>query len=136
MSQLEFPEDGMIMTSILVVKDISKSKEFYIDKLGAKLYNEYGGSSVVLNFIGSWLLLVTEGEPTPDKPNTKFSYPKNTSEVDHSFTIRVNNCENSYRVLKSKGVEFITPPYDWGHEKRCFFKDPDGHLFEISELVK
>ncbi len=24
--------------------------------------------------------------------------------------------------------------YDWGAEIRCFFRDPDGHLFEISEI--
>jgi catechol 2,3-dioxygenase-like lactoylglutathione lyase family enzyme len=41
----------------------------------------------------------------------------------------------AYKILKARGAEFITPPYDWGAEIRCFFRDPDGHLFEISESV-
>ena len=29
--------------------------------------------------------------------------------------------------------EFLTPPHDWGTEVRCFLRDPDGHLVEISQ---
>jgi catechol 2,3-dioxygenase-like lactoylglutathione lyase family enzyme len=28
---------------------------------------------------------------------------------------------------------FLTPPHDWGSEIRCFLRDPDGHLVEISQ---
>jgi catechol 2,3-dioxygenase-like lactoylglutathione lyase family enzyme len=121
------------LTTILVVADIVKSKSFYVDKLGAELFREYGGNSVVLKFLGNWILLVTGGEPTPDKPAIEFTAPLNKNSVSHSFTIRVNNCNESYTLLKEREVNFITPPYDWGQEVRCFFQDPDGHLFEISE---
>ena len=53
--------------------------------------------------------------------------------MGHSFTIRVDDCQKSYNILLERGATFITPPFDWGAEIRCFFKDPDGHLFEISE---
>lgn len=121
------------LTTILVVTDINKSKIFYIDQLGATLYREYGGNSVVLQFLNNWILLVTGGEPTPDKPAIEFKAPINKNSVSHSFTIRVKDCHQSYSILKERGVSFITPPYDWGQEIRCFFQDPDGHLFEISE---
>ena len=123
----------MALTTILVVSDIDRSKKFYTDVLGAKLYREYGGTSVVLDFNGNWLLLVTRGGPTEDKPNTKFEPPKGFNSVSHSFTIRVKDCRASYEVLKERGAKFLTPPKDWGYEVRCFFSDPDGHLFEISE---
>jgi catechol 2,3-dioxygenase-like lactoylglutathione lyase family enzyme len=29
----------------------------------------------------------------------------------------------------------LTPPIDWGGEIRCFFRDPDDHLLEISEAT-
>ena len=32
------------------------------------------------------------------------------------------------------GEMALTPPYQWEHETRCFFRDPDGHLFEISQV--
>lgn len=129
----EFPDKDMEITTILVVSDLERSKSFYLDVLGAELYREYGGTSIVLQLMNNWILLVTSGGPTEDKPNVSFSPPENPDKVSHSFTIRVKDCQVSYEVLKGRGVEFITPPHDWGYEIRCFFKDPDGHLFEISE---
>jgi len=127
------PFEDSAVTTILVVSDMKASKRFYIDLLGAKLFREYGGDSLVMEFLGHWMLLVTSGGPTADKPNTHFMPPENKDSVSHSFTIRVKDCEQSYEILKQKGVEFITPPVVNGAETRCFFRDPDGHLFEISE---
>ncbi len=122
------------LTTILVVSDIASSKKFYIDQLGAELFREYGRTSLVLKFLGNWILLVTAGGPTADKPELNFSPPENKNSVSHSYTIRVKDCKKSYHILKERGINFITPPYDWGQEVRCFFRDPDGHLFEISEI--
>ena len=121
------------LTTILVVKNIETSKLFYLNVLGAAPYREYGGSSVVLKFLGNWILLVAPGGESEDKPNTEFLPPINRSQVSHSFTIRVENCQKTYEVLSSNGAEFLTPPVKNGSETRCFFYDPDGHLFEISE---
>lgn len=129
----EFPTPDMALTHILVVADIATSRDWYRDVLGAELYREYGGTSAVFDFNGSWILLVTGGEPTVDKPGVEFAPPSDPSLVGHSFTIRVADCHQSYEVLRSRGAEFLTPPYDWGAEVRCFFRDPDGHLFEISQ---
>jgi catechol 2,3-dioxygenase-like lactoylglutathione lyase family enzyme len=129
----DFPTSDMELTHILVVSNIAKSKKFYQDILGAEVYREYGGSSCVLKFQGAWLLIVTEGGPTKDKPGTKFTIPKDINSVSHSMTIRVKDCQKSYEILKARGADFITPPVDWESEIRCFFRDPDGHLFEISQ---
>ena len=64
----DFPTEGMQLTHILVVADINRSRAWYEDVLGADLYREYGGDSVVLQFLGNWLLLVTGAGPTDDKP--------------------------------------------------------------------
>lgn len=130
----EFPTSDMALTQILVVSDLAASVAWYRDVLGASLYREYGGSSAVFDFNGSWLLLVTGGEPTADKPDISFSAPADPTRVDHSFTIRVTDCQSSYETLVGRGAVFSTPPHDWGSEIRCFFRDPDGHLFEISEI--
>ena len=125
----------MAMTHILVVKDMEKSKNFYLNVLGAELYREYGGTSAVISFLGNWILLVTGGEPTPDKPSITFEASEDTQKVSHAFTIRVSDCQKSYESLLAKGAVFETPPYDWGAEIRCFFRDPDHNLWEISEAV-
>ena len=129
----DFPTDGMELTHILVINDIELSKQFYTNILGATVFREYGGTSCVLKFSGSWLLLVTGGEPTKDKPSVTFTPPKNLDKVSHSITIRVPDCKQAYEILKERGAEFLTPPVDWGNEVRCFFRDPDGHLLEISQ---
>ncbi|MDB4088240.1 VOC family protein [Flavobacteriales bacterium] len=127
------PFQDSAITTILVISDMPTSKSFYLDVLGAEIYNEYGGTSLVLKFLESWILLVTPGGPTKDKPNVHFKKPQDPNTVNHSFTIRVKDCEKSYQILKERGAEFITPPLKSGAETRCFFRDPDGHLFEISE---
>jgi catechol 2,3-dioxygenase-like lactoylglutathione lyase family enzyme len=123
------------MTMLLVVSDVNRSRDFYRDVLGAEVTREYGGTSCVLNFQGTWLLLVTGGGPTEDKPGVTFAPPADSDTVSHELTIRVPDCKAAYDVLKSRGAEFLTPPYDWGGEIRCFFRDPDGHLLEISEVT-
>ena len=129
----DFPAEGMELTHILVVQDLETSKLFYRDILGCEVYREYGGTSCVLRFQGSWLLIVTGGEPTRDKPNVTFTSPDTPDRVNHTMTIRVPDCQGAYQTLKSRGAVFLTPPVDWRAEVRCFFRDPDGHLFEISE---
>jgi catechol 2,3-dioxygenase-like lactoylglutathione lyase family enzyme len=88
---------------------------------------------MVIKFLGSWILLVTAGSPTEDKPDVYFEPPVNKKMVNHSFTIRVKDCYKTYEILRERGISFITPPITNGAETRCFFHDPDGHLFEISE---
>lgn len=106
-----FPQEGMELTHILVSRDTGRSRDFYVGVLGAELYRQYG-SSVVLRLMGNWLLLVS-----------------------HSFTIRVPDCRAAYRTLSDRGATFLTPPVDHGGEIRCFLRDPDGHLFELSQAT-
>ena len=131
---MSFPSEGMELTHLLVVKEMERSKSFYRDVLGATVFREYGGTSCVLQFLGNWILLVTPGGPTDDKPEVSFEPPGNPNEVQAEMIIRVPDCRKAYEVLESRGARFLTPPYDWGQEIRCFFRDPDGHLLEMSEI--
>ncbi len=132
----EFPTAGMELTRLLVVQDIARSTTWYRDVLGATVVREYAGTSVVLQFLGNWLLLVTGGAQTRDKPTISFSPPTDPDNVSTQLVLRVPNCHDAYSVLTDRGARFLTPPVKWDHgEIRAFFRDPDGHLFEISELV-
>lgn len=129
----EFPSEDVALTLLLVVSDIERSRAFYQDVLGATLYREYGGTSAVFQFQGTWLLLVTGGGPTKDKPGVTFAPPGDPAMVTHELTMRVPDCKAAYETLRSRGAEFLTPPVEYQHEIRCFFRDPDGHLLEISQ---
>ena len=134
MSRTDFPTTGMSLTHLLVVADLERARAWYEHVLGASPYRAYGGTSAVLRFQGAWLLLVTGGEPTPDKPTVTFAPPGDPDTVSHSFTIRVPDCQAAYETLLARGATFLTPPHDWGGEVRAFFRDPDGNLFEISAV--
>ncbi len=130
-----FPGEGMELTLLLVVEDVERARDFYVDVVGAELHREYGGTSAVLRLLGTWLLLVTGGGPTPGKPTVTFAAPADADRVDHQLTFRVPDCRAAYDVLTERGAEFLAPPQDRGGEIRAFFRDPDGHLLEISELT-
>lgn len=134
MATSDFPTDGVELTQLLVISDLERAKHFYRDVLGAKVYREYGGTSCVLQFQGVWLLLVTGGGPTEDKPTVTFTPPDDPDRVSHQFTIRVPDCNAAYETLRARGAEFLTPPFERNGETRCFFRDPDGHLLEISAV--
>jgi catechol 2,3-dioxygenase-like lactoylglutathione lyase family enzyme len=127
-----FPTPDTEITHILVVSDTARSRAWYTDVLGATIYREYG-SSIVLSFGGAWLLLVEGGGPTDDKPTVTLEPPSDPDLRDNLFTIRVDDCQATYELLRARGGTFLTPPVDHGSETRCFLRDPDGHLFEISE---
>jgi catechol 2,3-dioxygenase-like lactoylglutathione lyase family enzyme len=124
------------VTHILVVADPARSRDFWVDVLGAEPYREYGGTSVVLRFAGSWLLLVSGGGPTADKPTVTFLPPADPDRVSHAMTLRVADCQAAYQALLTRGATFLTPPHDWGGEIRCFLRDPDGHLVELSQATR
>jgi len=130
---LLFPADGMELTHLLVVADLDRARTFYRDVLGATVLREYGGTSCVLRFLGTWLLLVTPGGPTPDKPTVSFVPPSDPERVSHELTIRVPDCRAAHATLTDRGAVFLTPPVESAWEIRAFFRDPDGHLIEISQ---
>src|SRR5437764_4259152 len=108
----DFPSAEMELTLLLVVRDVERARTFYRDILEAEVYREYGGTSVVLRFLGTWLLLVTGGGPTADKPDVMFAPPVDARTVSHEMTIRVPDCRAAYEVLRSRGARFMTPPVE------------------------
>lgn len=134
MSDKEF-QTGAVLTHILVVADLAVAVDFYRDVLGADIDREYGGTSAVLRLGESWLLLVTGGGPTADKPTVEFAPPADVDRVSHAMTFRVSDCRAAYDLLRRRGARFLTEPVDSGAERRCFLRDPDGHLLELSQLL-
>jgi catechol 2,3-dioxygenase-like lactoylglutathione lyase family enzyme len=129
-----FPTEGMELTRLLVVRDVEVSRDWYVGVVGATLEGEYGGTSLVLRIAEAWLLVVTGGEPTEDKPTVTFVPPDDPDRVSAELIFRVPDCRAAYETLVSRGASFLHEPVDNGYEVRAFFRDPDGHLFEISSL--
>jgi catechol 2,3-dioxygenase-like lactoylglutathione lyase family enzyme len=128
-----FPADATDLTRLLVVTDLGRSVAWYRDILGAELVGEYGGTSAVFRFVGCWLLLVTGGEPTSDKPTLTLASPREPDRPSAELIVAVPDCRAAHAELASRGAAFLADPVEYPWEIRAFFRDPDGHLFEISQ---
>ena len=53
------------------------------------------------------------------------------------INLQVDNVDETYRDLKSRGVKFLTEPKDqtWG-ARTADFADPDGNVFTLVQLKK
>ena len=132
-TQHDFPTAGVELRHLLVVSDYARSLAFYRDVLGATVVREFPGTLCFLNFGGGQILPTVPGGPTQDKPTVTFAPPADADRVSSELAIRVPDCSAAYEVLSSRGAEFLTEPVDWGYEVRAFFRDPDGHLLELSQ---
>jgi uncharacterized protein (TIGR00369 family) len=121
----------MVGTTLLIVSDQDRSREFYTKVLGALPIRER--DPVVLRLAGMWLILNAGGGPTPDKPATVAEPPADRSRFSCALNFRVADIRSSWQQLKSAGAEFLTGPIDRGPEIRCYLHDPDGHLIEIGQ---
>lgn len=128
-----FPADATDLTRLLVVSDPARSLAWYRDVLGANVVGEYGGTSVVLRFVGCWLLLVSGGGPTADKPTVTMSPPADPDAATAELIVAVPDCRAAHAELVARGAVFLAEPVEYPWEIRAFFRDPDGHLFEISQ---
>ncbi len=98
-----FPTEGMTLTKLLVISDIDASVRSYRNVLGAGVLREYGDSSCVLTFAGAWLLLVTGGPQTADKPTVTFAPPadRDSPEPVDNLHLRI---ETEARVRSSRAA--------------------------------
>ena len=130
---MTFPTAGVELKYLLVVSDYARSLAFYRDVLGATIVREISDILCLLSLEGGEIMLTVGGGPTKDKPTVTFASPTDENRVTSELVIRVPDCLAAYEVLRSRRAEFLTAPVDWGYEVRAFFRDPDGHLLEVSQ---
>jgi catechol 2,3-dioxygenase-like lactoylglutathione lyase family enzyme len=123
----------MAVTHLLIVRDVERSRRFYVDVLGAKTLME--GPPSILRFYNTWLVLSTEGGPTDDKPDVVAVAPQDARTLTCALNLRVADISEVYTLWSARGAEFLTPPKAHPSEVRCYMKDPDGHLIEVGQAI-
>src|SRR5436190_19042435 len=51
------------------------------------------------------------------------------------LNIRVKDIEAVYAEWSVRGAQFLTPPKQHQYQKRCYIRDPDGHLIEVGQTT-
>ena len=127
------PEEGFLITHVLIVADQDRSREFYRSLLGGQVLLER--DPVIMKVANTWLTLTTGGGPTDDKPDVSLGTPADPGHSSGFLNVRVADIAPFREELLSKGAEFLTEPKDHGREIRAYLRDPDGHLIEIGQLT-
>jgi lactoylglutathione lyase len=120
---------------VLFVEDLVRAKTFYVETLGLTLGFEDDTSAGI--FLGEdMLILVTLPSASDMLPGQALGSPLGQRSVG-LFNIFVENVDETYADLKSKGVSFIVDPIDreWGR-RTAHFKDPEGVIWEISQSME
>lgn len=136
MSANDFPDPGpdrLILTTLLIVMDQDRARDFYEKVLGATVVLER--DPVILRFHNSWIIANIGGGPTEDKPGVTMAPPSDLHSVGIAMNIRVDDARRVYQEWSSRGAQFLTPPQDRGGEIRCYLRDPDGYLIEVGQAT-
>jgi catechol 2,3-dioxygenase-like lactoylglutathione lyase family enzyme len=73
--------------------------------------------------------------PTDDKPTVILETPRDPDRVSSFLNIRVKDIDAVYAEWSARGAQFLTPPKQHQYEKRCYIRDPDGHLIEVGQTT-
>lgn len=49
------------------------------------------------------------------------------------MNVRVADMAATRAEWEARGARFLTEPVDFGHEIRCYLRDPDGHPIEVGQ---
>ena len=116
----------------LTVESVERSIEYYVKKLGFKLEWDAQPQFAMIR-LGSGgggtigLLSWTEAE----KEGTKRSSAEQKRAIH--IELSTDNLDGLYEDLKSKGVNFHTPPHDEPWERSMTAFDPDGYAVEFAQ---
>ena len=133
MIELPSPPEGIVLTHFIVSDDV--------ERLGASTpkYSAAGwpfpGDPVNVALANSWIVINVGGGPTDDKPTVTLETPRDPDRVSSFLNIRVKDIEAVYAEWSARGAQFLTPPKQHQYEKRCYIRDPDGHLIEVGQTT-
>jgi catechol 2,3-dioxygenase-like lactoylglutathione lyase family enzyme len=131
MAKFPAPTEDIVLTYLIVSRDVERSRRFYTEVLGGETVLE--GEPTIVALANGWIIINVGGGPTDDKPTVTLEAPSDQDRVSAFLNIRVADIRAVYEEWSGRGAEFLTPPIDRGREVRCYIRDPDGHLIEVGQ---
>jgi lactoylglutathione lyase len=127
------PAKGFVVTVLLIVKDVARSRRFYERVFDAKVIDE--DDPAVLRLANTWLMINRGGGPTDDKPTVTAAPPADPDRLGIALNLRVADIHACYNLWRSRGAHFLTEPKVHEDEIRCYIRDPDGYLIEVGQTT-
>ena len=124
---------GFVVNHFIASDDVERSARFYTEVLGGRVL--FSGTPTVVALSNTWIVINGGGGPTDDKPTVTLETPRDPDRVSSFLNFRVNDIEAVYADWSARGAEFLTPPKQHQFEKRCYIRDPDGHLIELGQTT-
>lgn len=128
---LPAPQQGLLLTHFLTVRDVAVSRRFYADVFGGEVVMEE--NPAIVKVANTWIIMNPGGGPTPDKPGVTLEAPRSGERVSGFLNVRVADIAAFCAHAAANGADFLTGPVDRGSELRCYFRDPDGYLIEVGQ---
>jgi lactoylglutathione lyase len=127
------PASGFVVTILLIVKDVARTRRFYEQVFGAQVIED--DDPAVLRLANTWLLINSGGGPTDDKPTVTAASPADPDRLSIAMNLRVADIRACYDLWRSRGAKFLTEPKVHEGEIRCYIRDPDGYLIEVGQTT-
>lgn len=134
MAEFPAPAEGLLLTYLVVSRDVARSRRFYTEVLGGETVLHADGFAIVA-IANGWVTITSPGGPTPDKPEVTLEPPSDPGRASGFMNIRVADIGACYDQWRAWGARFLTAPIDHGGEIRCYMRDPDGHLIEVGQVL-
>ncbi|MBN2612226.1 MAG: VOC family protein [Bacteroidales bacterium] len=116
-------------STVVFVRDIKKSKDFYTRLLGFSVEHDFGKNIILSSGLTLWEVL----------PGHIIDKELNTKNESNRFELYFENHDigKIFNTLDKAGIRFLHKIHEepWGQRTFRFF-DPDGHLIEIGEPLE
>lgn len=115
--------------TLIVVKDIERSKRFYQEVLGLEVVKDFGANvtltgGVILQTLNTWKGFI-------QKQDSQILFENNAAELYFEEDEMDAFLEKLQQILN---IEYVNPviEYSWGQRVVRFY-DPDKHIIEVGE---
>ncbi len=111
------------------VQDLDRSLHYYGALLGFKQVVRYDRADGIV---------IVQISPTGEPPGLELWYqpPLKGFRNDRlHVAFQVRDIDSLIEQLRAKGVGIETEPFQIGHERIAFLRDPDGYLIELNETT-
>ncbi len=116
------PETLSCMSPQLIVSDLNRSLDFYVQQLGFTVNFKYEDFYAGIGCAGQSIHLKS-GEVSQEER----AHKRRNEDID--IVLGITDLKSFYAEIQSKQIEITQPLREMPYGKEFYFSDPDGYIF-------